>query len=271
LVAGQSKIFSQKAEPTEPRDRTFDVEQQYAQAIADAAQGKPVDPQILSAAKARQSWNKEKQPPPSYQILPAEGGYTGVNPKAPGQAPIPVPGVGGAPRLLPEPKPVDAGTKRTANQAWVIIQTGEDLKKMIATPEIKRELGILAGRKAEDWDRVIGSMSPAAREIYSTLASFYSLQGMLHQWRAIRVKAEFEKAIGGMAQSPEALQAGIQSMQNLSQKFLAIAKKQGYNPGSEVMADPFDGVSNQELFNLANSDHGDQAAYKELKRRGVIR
>jgi hypothetical protein len=167
--------------------------------------------------------------------------------------------------LLPAPKPVDAATKHTANQAWVIVQLGEDLKKMIATPAVKREIGIVAGRKAEDWDRVIGTMSPAAREIYGTLASFYSLQGLLHGWRAIRVKAEFEKAIGGMAQSPESLEAGIRSMQNLSQKFLAIAKKQGYEPGPDVMADPFEGVGNQEL--LTRAKEGDKGARKEYIRR----
>jgi hypothetical protein len=224
-----------------------------------------VAPEVLSVAKVRQEWNKAKQPPPSYQILPAEGGYAGVNPKAPGQAPVPIPGVGGAPRLEPQAKPLDAATRRTVNQAWIINQTGEQIKKTMQNPRVLQEIGILAGRKAEQWDRAVGSMSKEARGLYANLASFYSLQGLLHGWRAIRVKDEFEKAIGGMAQSPEALIAGIEAMQQLSKTFMELGKAQGYTPGPNDIGDPFSGVSNGELLTRAKG--GDQAARAEYIRR----
>jgi hypothetical protein len=265
LVAGQSKIFSQKAEPTEPRDRTFDVEQQYAQAIQDAAQGKPVRPEILSAAQAHVAYKKSMQPPPSYQILPAEGGYAAVNPKAPGASPVAIPGMGGAAQLQPQAKPLDAATKAKVNQAWVINQTGEKIKQTMQKPAVLREIGVLAGRKAEDWDRAIGTMSPEARGLYANLASFYSLQGFLHGWRAIRVKDEFQKAIGGMAQDPKTLIAGIEAMQELSKTFMELGKNQGYSPGPDVTGDPFAGVSNGELLTRAKG--GDQAARAEYIRR----
>lgn len=259
-------LYSISTNPQAARDTTFDKEQEFAQALRDSASGKPVDPALLSAAQARQQWNKDKAPPPSYEFIQGPEGYVAANRRNPGAVPVPVPGAGGQGQLTPPAKQMTAATKGKVDQAWIILQTGNDILETMKRPEVNKEIGILAGRKAETWDRTIGSMSPAARELYTKLASFYSLQGLLHGWRAIRVKEEFEKAIGTMAQIPAALAAGIKGNMSLSESFIELGKAQGYEP-APMTSDPFKGITDQELFRRANSKQGDKAAYDELVRR----
>lgn len=112
--------------------------------------------------------------------------------------------------------------KGAADQGKAILDIAPRLKNYIrAHPE---NIGPIAGRITE-FEAGLGTLDDESAKFYTELQSFYSAQGKLHGWRAIRTKEEFKKAINALARNPAAAIASIEAVENTARSFIKAGSR----------------------------------------------
>lgn len=107
--------------------------------------------------------------------------------------------------------------KGVADQGRAIQDIGSRLKAYIR--KNPNNFGPIVGRIVEVEAR-LGTIDPELAGFYTELQSFYSAQGKLHGWRAIRTKEEFQKAINALVRNPEASIASIEAVERTAGSFI---------------------------------------------------
>ena len=122
-------------------------------------------------------------------------------------------------------------TKSRADAGATVLQLLPNLRSLINDPEVKSSLGALPGRVSEAEMR-IGNAPPKVRQLYGTLKSIYSMAGTMHGWRSLKVAEEFEKAYGGLHTDPDALLAGMDSMESTAKAMYETGYHHPYGQGT---------------------------------------